>query len=187
MAAECADLVAARRSLGRHAPRPGPGACRLSGGRSWWKIQRRWLPRPPRSTRRRSCPDEQTLLDGTPISFTDDVGLSSFTQSSEYRAATARARRRFLGDDALLLAAGRTWPVQLADGAWWAFEILAGDSMTAQTRCLLREMLPVAIGWQAETAVSSDRFTAYRVSGAHLTLVHRPGMVALGGYGRLLD
>lgn len=117
------------------------------------------------------------LPDGSPILFKATTTFDSGDLSLPVRQAEARARRRFLGDDHLMLAAGRAWPVCLADGTWWTFEVLTGDRLTATAGSLLREMLPAVLEWRAEPAAAARTFAPYQASGAHMSLHIRPGSV----------
>lgn len=120
------------------------------------------------------------LLDGTPIVLASLVGGMQDAQDALPRTVVAQSRRRFLGDDHMILAAGRTWPVRLTDGTWWAFEVLSKDRLPATAGCLLREMLPVALEWRAEPAAAGTLFEPYRADGPHLSLVFSPWLVSLG-------
>lgn len=84
-------------------------------------------------------------------------------------------RRRFLGDDYLILSSGCTWLVRLANGMWWAFELLSGDQLPALIGSLFREMLPAALEWRAERGGAGTSFEPYRASGRFILLIIRPG------------
>lgn len=67
--------------------------------------------------------EEPITHDGSPFTFADATdGVAAADDRA--RQATARARRRFLGDDALMLASRHGWPIMLSTGDWWTFELL---------------------------------------------------------------
>lgn len=118
-------------------------------------------------------PDDPTMLGGDPLAFGDGAPPALTDAPSATHSLVARVRRRFLGDDAMIHASGRAWPICLANGAWWTFEIDAGDSLNAARGVLLREALPLALGWRGEGGGRS--FAPYFTSTPSLSLALRPG------------
>lgn len=114
----------------------------------------------------------ENIQPDSPIRFEMAAAVDSDDLGHPVMQAEVRARRCFLGDD----VGGREDLAGLPGiRDWRAFEVVAGDRLTALPESLLREILPTALEWRAEPAAASSTFEPYRASGAHLLLHIRPG------------